>query len=113
MKHGLNTDLNIARLLTILRGLLAEPSRRPDDPWQRVIFKPCTPSSGASDSAIADVAIADAAIDLENVASKAADDELRGQLRAILPQSTARPDRVIVPGGSAYCIERGAVSAQA
>lgn len=103
-----STDLNIARLLTILRGLLAEPSRRPDDPWQRVIFKPCAPSSGASGAAIVG-----AAIDLEGVASKAADDELRGQLRDILPQSTIRPDRVIVPGGNAYCIERGAVSAQA
>src|SRR5450759_1074493 len=96
-------NTNIPRLLTILRGLLAEPSGRPDDPWQRVIFKPCTPSSGTSG----------VAIDLVGVASKAADDELRNEVRTILQQSTARPDRVIVPGGSAYCIERGAALAQA
>jgi len=99
----MGTPLNIARLMTILRGLLAEPSRRPDDPWQRVIFKPGVPSSGASG----------AAIDLKGVAGKVADDELRGQLRAIVQRSTAKPDRVIMPGGSAYCIEHGAASAQA
>ncbi|MDP2990550.1 MAG: SDR family NAD(P)-dependent oxidoreductase, partial [Kiritimatiellota bacterium] len=103
---------NIARLLTILRGLLAEPSRHPDDPWQRVIFKPCAPSSGSSGGV---------AIDLKGVVSKAADDELRKQLRGILSRTTVpiptsqRVGKVgiIVPGGSAYYIERGAVSAQA
>ncbi|MBU0716460.1 MAG: SDR family NAD(P)-dependent oxidoreductase [Verrucomicrobia bacterium] len=101
-------NTQIARLLTILRGLLAEPSGCPDDPWQRVIFKPCAPSSGASDAAIAD-----AAIDLGDVVSKAADDELRGQLRIILQRSAVKPDRVIVTGGNAYRIERGVVSTQA
>ena len=91
------------RLLTILRGLLAEPSCRPDDPWQRVIFKPCAPSSGASDTAI----------DLEGVKILAKDDELRNEVRTILQRATARPDRVGLPGGSVYRIERGVVSAQA
>ncbi|MCX6993461.1 MAG: SDR family NAD(P)-dependent oxidoreductase [Kiritimatiellaeota bacterium] len=100
--------VNISQLLTILRGLLAEPSRRPDDPWQRVIFKLCAPASGASDSAIADVAIA-----LDGVKSLAKDDELRNEVRTILQRSAAKPDRVIVPGGNAYCIERGMVSTQA
>jgi len=85
-----------ARLLTILRGLLAEPSGCSDDPWQRVVLKPGAPSERASGGAL----------DLAEVASKAADDELRSQLRAILAQSKARPDMVIVPGGSTYCIER-------
>ncbi|MFH1476338.1 MAG: SDR family NAD(P)-dependent oxidoreductase [Verrucomicrobiota bacterium] len=107
-------NLQTARLLTIFRGLLAEPAGCPDDPWQRVIFKPCAPSSGASG----------AVIDLADVKIIAKDDALRAQLRVILPQSTARPDRVIVPagakrfgedrpGGRAYHIERGAVSAPA
>ena len=101
----MNTDLNIARLLTILRGLLAEPACCPDSPWQRVIFKPCATSAGASG----------VAIDLEGVKCAATDDELRNEVRTILQRATARPDRVSVPGGSAYCIERhvGAVSAQA
>jgi NAD(P)-dependent dehydrogenase (short-subunit alcohol dehydrogenase family) len=99
----LNTDVNSAWLLTILRGLLAEPSHRSDDPWQRVIIKPCDSSSCKSG----------VAIDLEGVTNKAEDDELRDQLRAILLQSTARPDMVIAPGGNAYCIERNAMSAQA
>jgi NAD(P)-dependent dehydrogenase (short-subunit alcohol dehydrogenase family) len=96
--------------------LLAEPARCPDDPWLRVIFKPCAPSSGASGAAIAGAAIAGAAIDLEGVASKAADEELRGQLRTILQQSavpTLLEVGISVPGGNAYRIERGAVSAQA
>ena len=92
----MNTDLNIARLLTILRGLLAEPARCPDSPWQRVIFKPCATSAGASG----------VAIDLEGVKCAATDDELRNEVRTILQRATARPDRVSVPGGSAYCIER-------
>ena len=100
----MDNPINTARLLTILRGLLAEPSRRPDDPWQRVIFKLCAPSSGASG----------VAIDLEGVKCAAKDDELRSQLRAILPQSTVRPVGVSVPGGNTYRIERGAaVSAPA
>lgn len=99
----MNTDLNIARLLIILRGLLAEPAGRPDDPWQRVIFKSCAPSAVASS----------VTIDLAGVASKATDDELRNEVRIILQRTKSRPDRVIVPGGSAYYIERGAVSAQA
>ena len=95
--------INIARLLTILRGLLAEPAGRPDDPWQRVIFKPCAPSSGASGAAIA----------LDGVKSFAKDDELRNEVRTILQRSAAKPDRVSVPGGNAYRIERGAVSVPA
>lgn len=99
MEHS----INIARLLTIFRGLLAEPSRQADDPWQRVIFKSCARSAGASG----------VEVDLQDVVSQAKDDELRGQLRAILPKSAAKPDRVIVPGGKAYCIERGAAGAPA
>ena len=96
-----STDLNMARLLTILRGVLAEPSCCPDDPWQRVILTPGARSSVASG----------AALDLAGVAGSLADEELRGQLRAGLAQSKVRPDKVRVPGGSAYCIERGAVPA--
>lgn len=107
------TDLNSARLFTILRGLLAEPSRCPDDPWQRVIFKPCAPSAGASGAVLAGATIAGAALDLKGVASKVADDELRSQLRAILPRAKTRPDSFAVPGGNTYCIERGVVSASA
>ena len=100
----MNTDLNTGRLLTILRGLLAEPACRPDDPWQRVIFKPCDPSSGSSGVVLA----------LNGVDGKLPDDDLRGQMRAILQRAKARPDTVIVPGGSAYRIERhvGAEGAQ-
>jgi len=102
----MGTPLNIARLMTILRGLLAEPSRRPDDPWQRVIFKPCAPSAGASG----------AAIDLAGITGKASDDELRNEVRTILQRSTVPtlPEvGIIVPGKSAYRIERGAVSTSA
>lgn len=97
MDHHIN---NIARLLTILRGLLAEPAHCNGDLWQRVIFKSCAPSSGASGMTI----------DLQGVVSKEADDILRDQLRAAVTKSTIRPDRVIVPGGNTYSIERGAVS---
>ena len=89
-------SINTARFLTVLRGLLAEPSDRSDDPWQRVIFKPCDPSSGSSGVALA----------LNGVDGKLPDDDLRGQMRAILQRAQARPDTVIVPGGSAYRIER-------
>jgi len=89
-------NTNIPRLLTILRGLLAEPSRRPDDPWQRVVFKPCAPSSG----------VFGVAINLKGVAGKAADDELRNEVRVILQRAKALPDKVALPGGSAYRIER-------
>ncbi len=94
MEHPVNT----ARLLTILRGLLAETADRPDDPWQRVIFKACAAASGELGPAI----------NLAGVSGVAADDELRGQLRAIMPKSAAKPGKIIVPGGQAYCIERGA-----
>lgn len=96
-------NTNIARLLTILRGLLAESAVRPDDPWQRVIFKPGAPSSGSSD----------ATIDLEGVKCAAKDNELRNEVRTLLQRSAAKPDSFSVPGGKAYCIERGAGSAQA
>lgn len=95
--------VNTARLLAILRGLLAEPAQRPDDPWQRVIFKPCAPSSGESGVTIA----------LDGVHRLAKDDELRDAVRVMLQTSKARPNKVSVPGGSVYCIERGTVSAQA
>ncbi|MFH1970020.1 MAG: SDR family NAD(P)-dependent oxidoreductase [Verrucomicrobiota bacterium] len=99
----MDDPINIARLLTILRGLLAEPAGTPDGPWRRVVFNPCVPSSGSSG----------VAIDLEGVASKAADDALRDEVRTILQRATARPDRIGLPGGSVYRIERGAVSTQA
>ncbi|MFA5042623.1 MAG: SDR family NAD(P)-dependent oxidoreductase [Kiritimatiellia bacterium] len=99
----MDSQNNNARLLAILRGLLAEPADCPDAPRQRVIFKSCAPDSGASG----------VTIDLEHVVSKAADAELRSQLRAGLPQSAVRPDRISMPGGRAYRIERGAASARA
>lgn len=96
-------SVNNVRLLTILRGLLAEPASHSDGPWRRVIFKHCAPPPGASG----------VAIDLGGVANEVTDDELRDQLRGIIAKSAARLDKVSVPGGTAYCIERGAVSAQA
>ncbi|MDD5677928.1 MAG: SDR family NAD(P)-dependent oxidoreductase [Kiritimatiellae bacterium] len=95
--------VNTARLLTILRGLLAEPSRLPDDPWQRVVFKSWASFSGVSG----------AVVSLDGVKSVAQDDELRSQMRGVLQQAKVRPDKITVPGGSAYCIERGAASVQA
>ncbi len=96
----MDVPVNNARLVTMLRGLLAEPAPH-DGPWRRVICKPRAPSSEASC----------AVIDLSGVQTGAKDDELRDEVRAVLQRATNCPDRVSLPGGSVYCIEREVVPA--
>lgn len=97
----MNHAINSARLLTILRGLLAEPSGRPDCPWHRVLLKKMAPPAAAE------------ALSLPELGSETGDKELRAALQAILQQAKPRPSQVNLPDGSCYLVERGAAGASA
>ncbi|MBI2440579.1 MAG: SDR family NAD(P)-dependent oxidoreductase [Lentisphaerae bacterium] len=92
-----------ARLLTVLRGLLAEPSGNPDRPWQRVLLKKSPPGVGATAGALT----------LKGLDAKVSDDELRSQMRSALQLVKAPPVQIVLPGGNVYSVERGAAGPNA
>lgn len=99
----MNEPVNNARLLTILRGLLAEPSGCPDDSWRRVVLKLCGPVAKSAGMVVA----------VDGIDVKATDDGLRNQLRAFFAQSKGPPAQISVPGGVVYNVERGQSSGSA